>query len=102
MSDRTIRAYNMTGQAENMVLAPFTSSQDKSLPSIAIGNGARGLAGTQMAFAAADGGNNGAGNTTTERTWISWLQTDPGYITQFTASSDALTNWTETHISIAD
>lgn len=88
----------MTQQAENMVLAPF-EFQGLSLPSIDIGNNATALPGTKMAFAA---DTLGMGRNATSRTWISWVQTDPNYITQFIASSDDLNHWSETHISTWD
>jgi hypothetical protein len=97
-NDLTIRGYNMTGQAENMELAPI-AFQDKSVPSISIGNGTKALPGTKMAFTA-DSGN--MGRNATKRTWISWVQTDPNFITQYMASSDNLESWTETRISTTD
>jgi hypothetical protein len=98
MADLSIRAYNMTGQAENMELAPI-QFRDQSHPSIAIANSTKALPGTKMAFTA---DSMKGGRNATKRTWINWLQTDPGYITQFTASSEDLTKWTESHISITD
>ncbi|KAF2433860.1 hypothetical protein EJ08DRAFT_694338 [Tothia fuscella] len=98
MDDFSIRAYNMTGQAELMELAPLRF-RDRALPYLAIANGTKALPGTRMAFTA-DSMNQG--RNATKRMWISWLQTDPNYITQFKASSDDLTSWTEEHLSISD
>lgn len=97
-ADLSVRAYNMTGQAENMELAPIVS-RSQTYPSISIGNDTKALAGTKMAFTA---DSMHGGRNATKRTWISWMQTDPSYITQFTASSEDLTKWTESHISITD
>jgi hypothetical protein len=96
--DFTIQGYNMTGQAENMKLAAI-AFKDRSVPSISVGNNTKALPGTKMAFTA-DSGKMGRNATT--RTWISWVQTDPNFITQFRASSDNLDSWTETRISTAD
>jgi hypothetical protein len=95
--DLSVRGYNMTGQAEEMKLAPITF-QDESVPSISIGNGTKALPGSNMAFIA---NRMHAGRNTTKRTWISWMQTSPDYITQLMASSENLNSWTETHISTA-
>jgi hypothetical protein len=96
--DLTIRGYNMTGQAEDMELAPI-DFQNKSVPSITIGNSTKALPGTKMAFITS---KIHAGRNVTKRTWVSWVQTNPDYITQFMASSENLDSWTENRISIAD
>jgi hypothetical protein len=97
-SDLTIRAYNVTGAAENLALAQI-DVQGVNNPSIPLGNSVKALPGTRIAFTADPGP---LGRQSPKRTWIAWFQTDPAYITQFTASDDRLDQWTKSQISITD
>ena len=96
--DLTIRAYNITGQYENTALSTITFGS-QSVPFVSVANGKTALPGSAIAFTADPGP---LGKNATSRTWITWFQTVSTDISQFTASSNDLQNWKESHISITD
>lgn len=104
LSDLTIRAFNITGSAENMALAPI-SYRSTQAPSVGIGSPpAKALPGTRLSFTmdknAIELGSGGRNST--KRTWITWFQTESGSIGQYIAGSDDLDRWAVTSVDIGD
>jgi hypothetical protein len=104
LSDLTIRAYNITGSAENMALAPITY-RNTEVPSVPIGSPpAKGLPGTRLSFTmdrnAVELGSGGRNST--RRTWITWFQTEGGSIGQYMAGSEDLDRWGVNSVDIGD
>ena len=104
LSDLTIRAFNITGSAENMALAPI-SYRNTQVPSVGIGSPpAKGLPGTRLSFTmdrnAVELGSGGRNST--RRTWITWFQTNQGGIGQYMAGSEDLDRWGVSSVDIGD
>ncbi|TID14251.1 hypothetical protein E2P81_ATG09129 [Venturia nashicola] len=95
LSDLTIHAFNVTGSAENMTLAPFTY-RTTSVPSIAIGSPpAMALPGTRLAFTMDRNAVElrSGGRNSMRRTWMTWFQTEGGRVAQYVADSEDLDRW---------
>lgn len=104
LSDLTIRAFNITGSAETMALAPITY-RTTQVPSVGIGSPpAKALPGTRLSFTmdrnAVELGSGGRNST--RRTWITWFQTEVGGIGQYIASSEDLDRWGVNSVDIGD
>ncbi|KAE9974341.1 hypothetical protein EG328_003925 [Venturia inaequalis] len=104
LSDLTIRAFNITGSAENMALAPI-HYRTTEVPSVGIGSPpAKALPGTKLSFTmdrdAVELGSGGRNST--RRTWITWFQTDSGAIGEYIAGSDDLDRWGVSSVDIGD
>lgn len=104
LSDLTIRAFNITGSAENMALGPITY-RTTQVPSVGIGSPpAKALPGTRLSFTmdrnAVELGSGGRNST--RRTWIAWFQTEQGGIGQYIAGSEDLDRWGVSSLDIGD
>ncbi|QDS71487.1 hypothetical protein FKW77_004456 [Venturia effusa] len=104
LSDLTIRAFNITGSAENMTVAPI-SYRTTQVPSVAIGSPpAKALPGTRLSFTmdrnAIELGSGGRNST--RRTWITWFQTEAGGIGQYIASNEHLDRWAVGRLDIGE
>lgn len=104
LSDLTIRAFNITGSAEHMALAPI-AYRTTTVPSIGIGSPpAKALPGSRLAFTmdrdAVELGSGGRNST--RRTWITWFQTEVGGVAQYIAGSEDLDRWGVSSVDIGD
>lgn len=104
LSDLTIRAFNITGSAENMALTPI-SYRTTQVPSVGIGSPpAKALPGTRLSFTmdrnAVELGSGGRNSS--RRTWITWFQTETEGVAQYIAGSEDLDRWGVDRIDTRD